>query len=106
MVTNSVKKAIFLAELLARNSFFSESSQQLPAIKGVAVYFFESEPLKVFLHKCFNTNKFSGPNHIPALVLKQYLSTLARLLANLLSASYRASIFPIFLKGCYCKVSP
>ena len=39
-----------------------------------------------------NVNKFSGPDDIPALVLKQCSLTLARPLAKLFCLSYRAGI--------------
>lgn len=55
--------------------------------------FFRARAVKRVLAD-LNVNKSSGPDGIPALVLKQCSSTLARPLAKLFCLSYRAGIFP------------
>ena len=86
------EKANLLAGLFAANSHLLSLStpQPLPELERISV-------VKRVLAD-LNVNKSSGPDNIPALVLKQCFLKLAHPLAKLFCLSYRAGIFLLCLK--------
>ena len=99
--TDPVDKANLLAGMFASNSNLPESSQPFPELERVSVtmpkIFFRVRAVKRVLSD-LNINKSPGPDGIPALVLKQCSSMLARLLARLFSTLYHGGKFPMCWK--------
>ena len=95
--TDLVEKANLLDGLFAVSSHLPANTQKLPDLERVSVtmpsIFFRARVLADL-----NVNKSSGPDGIPALILKQSSLTLACPLAKLFCLSYRAGIFPLCCK--------
>ena len=95
--THSVDKANLLAEGFAKNSSLPDSNQPLPSVPIVScnmpdIHIRTREVKKVLEN--LNINKSSGPDGIPARVLKICCKALARPLRNLFFKSFKSGKFP------------
>ena len=96
-ISHSVDKANILASLFAENSFLPYSDQPLPVIKSVnclmpKLHFRSQVVKKVLLN--LNIKKSSGPDDIPAYVLRKCASSLSPPLCKLFHLSYSSGIYP------------
>ena len=95
--THSVEKANILAEMFSKNSSLSESDQPLPFTSRASCTMpevhIQTREVKRVLANLY-IKKSSGPDGIPARVLKLCSSSLAKPLLNLFFISFKTGKFP------------
>jgi len=100
-IVNSLVKANLFGKLFSENSSLSPTSQSPPEIPLLhiqmpKIYFRTKDIYKILLN--LNIKKSSGPDSIPALVLKNIAESISKPLRNLFHLSYNLGIFPSLWK--------